>query len=87
MKSWGFKDEEALLGLNEEEQEQREPLGITARGLLRLAKVRSLLGFTDVSMKVEKDLEEEDSKMSSSKTSPGAEDCLGVRSIAKGPYY
>jgi len=58
-RGWGFEDKEALLGPNEEQQ---EPLGITARGLL-------WLGFADVSEEEKEDLEskeeEEDTKISS----------------------
>jgi len=70
-RGWGFKDKEALLGPDEE---QEELLGITARGLL-------WLGFADVSEEQKEDSEseeeEEDTKMSSSKMTSNTEDCLG----------
>ncbi len=68
-RGWGFEDEDALLGPDEEQQ---EPLGIAARGLL-------WLGLADVSEKEdsESSKEEEDTKMSSSKMTSHTEDCLG----------
>jgi len=74
-RGWGFEDEDALLGPDEEQQ---EPLGIAARGLL-------WLGLADVSEKEdsesveeEEEIEEqEDTKMSSSKMTSHTEDCLG----------
>jgi len=68
-RGWGFEDKETLLGHDEEQQ---EPLGIAARGLL-------WLGLADVSEKEDSESieEEEDTKMSSSKMTSHMEDCLG----------
>jgi len=51
-RGWGFEDKEALLGPDEE---QEEPLGIAARGLL-------WLGLADGSEEQKEDLESEEKR-------------------------